>query len=61
MSLPERAGNVPGDCDQFDNDFFKISEKEANLIDFQTRMLCEKVYEAICDAGKVTQISLLPS
>lgn len=52
LGLPEKAGNIPVDGDRFDHEFFKISEKEANIIDNQTRMLSEKVYEAICDAGK---------
>lgn len=50
--LPEKNGTIPSNCEFFDYQFFGVDEKDANLIDFQTRLLLEKVYEAICDSGK---------
>ena len=39
------------DIDKFDADFFKISPKEATYMDPQQRLMLEKVWEAIEDAG----------
>jgi fatty acid synthase len=48
--LPSRNGKVYG-MDQFDNEFFGISDEDAELMDPQDRLLMEEVYRAILDAG----------
>ena len=42
------------DVDSFDYDFFEISEKDAKFMDPQHRIMMEVAYEALEDAGMVT-------
>jgi len=48
--IPERTGKL---ChiDKFDASFFGIHNKQAQIMDPQCRILLEKTYEAIVDAG----------
>ncbi|TVX91667.1 beta-ketoacyl synthase N-terminal-like domain-containing protein [Paenibacillus agilis] len=43
--------------DEFDNDFFDISDEEAKFMDPQQRLLIETSYEALEDAGIITDES----
>lgn len=55
MGLPKGSGKIK-DIGKFDATFFGISEKEANLMDAQIRIMMELTYEAIWDAGRVALI-----
>ncbi|MCW2479353.1 type I polyketide synthase [Candidatus Symbiopectobacterium sp. NZEC135] len=46
-----QGGFIRQRLDQFDNDFFAISPREAASMDPQQRLLMEVAYEALCDAG----------
>lgn len=48
--IPKRMGNI-SDIDKFDAQFFGVHSKQANRTDPQGRLLQEKAYEAIMDAG----------
>ena len=48
--IPARAGKLYN-INKFDASFFGIQNKEADSMDPQCRMLLEKTYEAIVDAG----------
>ncbi|XP_067011949.2 fatty acid synthase [Anabrus simplex] len=48
--LPAREGKLKN-ADKFDSDFFKLQSKEVNYMDPTARILLEKVYETIVDAG----------
>jgi len=48
--IPARAGKLYS-IDKFDASFFGIHNKQADSMDPQCRMLLEKTYEAIVDAG----------
>jgi fatty acid synthase len=48
--IPARTGKLYN-LDKFDASFFSIHNKEAQTMDPQIRMLLEKTYEAIVDAG----------
>lgn len=50
MNLPERAGRIP-DAEKFDNEFFGLTDNEANWSDPSVRIFHETTYEAILDAG----------
>ncbi|MCR8844312.1 AMP-binding protein [Paenibacillus sp. SC116] len=43
--------------DEFDNDFFDITDEEAKFMDPQQRLLMETSYEALEDAGMITDES----
>ncbi|GFU22763.1 fatty acid synthase [Nephila pilipes] len=49
-SLPRRMGQLK-DLSKFDNDFFDVSQEQANLLLPEARILLESTYEAIVDAG----------
>jgi fatty acid synthase len=49
--LPKRAGKVPN-ITKFDASFFGINYKQAHTMDPLCRLLMERTYEAIVDAGK---------
>ena len=51
-SIARRGGFVDG-IDQFDQQFFSISPREAPYVDPQHRLLLETAWEAIEDAGLV--------
>lgn len=48
--IPKRCGRIP-DITKFDADFFKIDDIEAHSMDPALRMVLEKSFEAILDAG----------
>jgi len=48
--IPPRTGKLYN-IDKFDASFFGIDNKEAQTMDPQCRMLLEKTYEAVVDAG----------
>lgn len=48
--IPKRMGNIY-DIDKFDAQFFGVHNKQADTIDPQGRLLQERAYEAITDAG----------
>lgn len=48
--IPKRMGNIL-DIDKFDAQFFGVHSKQADSLDPQGRLLLEKAYEAIIDAG----------
>ena len=48
--IPARTGKLYN-IDKFDASFFGIHNKEAQNMDPQCRMLLEKTYEALVDAG----------
>ncbi|XP_037041706.1 fatty acid synthase-like isoform X2 [Bradysia coprophila] len=48
--IPKRMGNI-GALDKFDAQFFGVHYKQAHSMDPQGRILIEKAYEAIMDAG----------
>jgi fatty acid synthase len=48
--IPQRTGKIYN-IDKFDASFFGIHDKEAQSMDPQCRMLMEKTYEALVDAG----------
>lgn len=48
--IPTRMGNIC-DVDKFDAQFFGVHFKQAETLDPQGRMLLERAYEAITDAG----------
>jgi fatty acid synthase len=50
LEFPKFAGRVPN-ISKFDASFFGINYKQAHIMDPQCRLLLERVYEAIVDAG----------
>jgi fatty acid synthase len=48
--IPQRTGKLKN-IDKFDASFFGVHNKMAQSMDPQCRMLMEKTYEAIVDAG----------
>jgi fatty acid synthase len=48
--IPARTGKLYN-LDKFDASFFSVHYKQAQSMDPQCRMLLEKTYEAIVDAG----------
>ena len=48
--IPARIGKLYN-IDKFDASFFSVHYKQAQFMDPQCRMLLEKTYEAIVDAG----------
>ncbi|MFT7558315.1 MAG: polyketide synthase PksN [Flavobacteriales bacterium] len=53
-----KSAGFVGDIDTFDADFFRISPKEAELMDPQQRMIMQLAWQAIEDAGyKASEIS----
>ena len=48
--VPARTGKLYN-IDKFDASFFGIHNKQAQSMDPQARMLLEKTYEALVDAG----------
>jgi len=48
--IPARTGKLYN-IDKFDASFFSVHYKQAQNMDPQCRMLLEKTYEAIVDAG----------
>lgn len=48
--IPRRSGNIH-DIDRFDAQFFGVNRKQAEIMDPQGRLLLERAYEAITDAG----------
>lgn len=48
--IPKRMGNIY-DIDKFDAQFFGVHFKQAESLDPQSRLLQERAYEAIIDAG----------
>ena len=50
--MNNRMGRVK-DIDKFDESFFGYSNKNAGNVDPESRILLEKTYEAIIDAGKL--------
>jgi fatty acid synthase len=48
--IPARTGKL-SNIEKFDASFFGIHNKQAQTMDPQSRMLLEKTYEAIVDAG----------
>jgi fatty acid synthase len=56
--LPKQTGKI-SNITKFDAAFFGINYKQAHIMDPQCRMLLEKTYEAIVDAGQ--QFYIYPS
>ena len=50
--MNNRMGRIYG-IDKFDQSFFGYSTKYAGGVDPESRILLEKTYEAIVDAGKL--------
>jgi fatty acid synthase len=48
--IPARTGKIYN-IEKFDSSFFSVHNKQAQTMDPQCRMLLEKTYEAIVDAG----------
>ena len=48
--LPKTGGKVPN-VSKFDASFFGINYTQAHIMDPQCRLLLERTYEAIVDAG----------
>lgn len=51
MNLPLNTGKVKN-IEKLDNEFFRISDHDAHLMDPQIRILHEVTYEALLDAGE---------
>jgi hypothetical protein len=49
--LPKRIGKLPN-VTKFDASFFGINYKQAHIMDPLCRLLLERTYEAIVDAGQ---------
>lgn len=56
--MPRGNGKLK-DIDKFDNEFFGVNPKQANVMDPQLRILHEVAYEALVDAGKTLSISII--
>lgn len=48
--IPQRIGKI-SNLDKFDATFFGVHYKQAHVMDPQCRMLIEKAFESILDAG----------
>ncbi len=51
--LPKYSGFM-SDIDKFDGAFFGVSNRRVDCMDAESRVLYEHVYEAIIDAGVLT-------
>lgn len=49
--VPQRTGKI-NHVNRFDASFFGVHYKQAHTMDPMNRMLLEKAYEAVVDAGK---------
>lgn len=49
-AIPKRMGKIEG-LEKFDGTFFGIHPKQSKAMDPQSRLLIEKAFEAIIDAG----------
>ena len=50
LQVPLRIGQI-NKKDKFDSTFFGIHRKQTSSLDMMTRLIMEKAYEAIIDAG----------
>jgi len=50
-----RAKGICKDADQFDPDFFKISRRQAEILDPQHRLLLQSIWHALEDAGYIDE------
>lgn len=50
VEIPKRMGKIDG-LDKFDATFFGVHFKQAHTMDPQCRLLIERAYEAVLDAG----------
>jgi hypothetical protein len=55
--IPQRTGKLLN-VSKFDASFFGVHFKQANTMDPMCRMLLEKTYEAIVDAGQLLYVTL---
>lgn len=55
--MKAHTGNFIANPDAFDNEFFKISPREARSLDPQQRVLLHTAYEALENAGYVPNSS----
>lgn len=51
LGTPRFIGSIPGFLDKFDAEFFGYSEAAAHQLEASARMLLEKTWEALWDAG----------
>lgn len=57
LGLPKGSGKIK-DVSLFDYKFFKVDEKDANLMDSQIRIMHEIAFEALWDAGRIFLLEL---
>lgn len=50
--IPQRTGKI-NNVNKFDASFFGVHYKQAHTMDPMCRILLEKAYEAVIDAGKL--------
>lgn len=51
--IPQRTGKI-NHVNKFDASFFGVHYKQAHTMDPMCRIILEKAYEAVIDAGKLT-------
>ena len=56
--VPSRMG-ILNNLEKFDNDYFEINDKTADLMDPSTRILLELAVEAIIDAGQLLRFIII--